>query len=112
MGLLDRISFAKHDVQPPERIALEDGNATIVVGWPGGPEARLSAHALRDACPCAQCVDEGTGKKTLDPATIPADIHVVAIEAVGNYAIKIAWSDGHDTGLYTWETLRRACGLK
>jgi DUF971 family protein len=39
--------------------------------------------------------------------TIPRDIHAESIEGVGNYAVKINWSDGHGTGLYTWETLRR-----
>jgi DUF971 family protein len=39
--------------------------------------------------------------------TIPIDIHVETIEGVGNYAVKINWSDGHGTGLYAWDTLRR-----
>jgi DUF971 family protein len=47
-----------------------------------------------------------TGRKLLDPATIPDDIRPLAIQPVGNYAIQIEWSDGHGSGLFTWATLR------
>ena len=66
----------------------------------------IPARALRDGCPCADCVEEGTGRKLLDPSTIPQDIHPVGVSAVGNYAVQIDWSDGHSTGIYTWATLR------
>ena len=105
MGLLDRIKLQKHTSEPPEAIDVVADHA-LQVDWPGGAQMTIPAKALRDGCPCAGCVEEMTGKKLLDPATIPADIRAVAIEPVGNYAIKIEWSDGHDTGLYTWATLR------
>lgn len=111
MGLLDRIQFTRQAAEPPERIDLSKGGSEIVIGWPGGAEATIPAFTLRDACPCAECVEEGTGRKTLDPASIPADIHVVALEGVGNYAVRITWSDGHATGIYAWGTLRRVSGL-
>ena len=38
---------------------------------------------------------------------MPSDIHIQEMNLVGNYALKILWSDGHDTGLYTWELLRK-----
>ncbi len=110
MGLLDRISFSKQDVAPPEAIDVTERNE-LRIAWPGLPEVTIPAARLRDLCPCAGCVEEGTGRKILDPATIPGDIRPLAIEPVGNYAVKIQWSDGHDTGIYTWETLRRASGL-
>jgi DUF971 family protein len=72
---------------------------------------QIPAFALRDACPCAACVEEGTGRKLLDPATIPADIRPSELKAVGNYAVQIFWSDGHSTGIYSWKTLREASGL-
>lgn len=46
------------------------------------------------------------GKKTLDPSSIAKDIHALSCEYVGNYAIRIRWSDGHDTGLYNFKLLR------
>lgn len=110
MGLLDRLSLRKQDSEPPEQIDVtERGEVRIV--WPGGREATVPAARLRDLCPCAGCVEEGTGRKLLDPASIPADIRPVQILAVGNYAVQIHWSDGHSTGIYTWTVLRDASGL-
>jgi DUF971 family protein len=110
MGLLDRISFQKATSEPPERIDVTDQNE-IQILWPGGPEVTIPAFRLRDFCPCAGCIEEGTGRKILDPATIPSDIRPLEITGVGSYAIQIQWSDGHNTGLYSWKTLRDASGL-
>lgn len=110
MGLLDRINLKKHTAEPPEAIDLLPDHA-IQISWPGGKRAVIPAKALRDRCPCAGCIEEMTGRKLLDPATIPDDIRAVSIQPVGNYAIQIEWSDGHATGLYTWATLREASGL-
>lgn len=110
MGLLDRVDFSRSQTTPPEAIDLTDDGCLHVV-WGPGQEAKVAFKAVRDACPCAQCVEEWTGRKVLDPATIPADIRPLAIEPVGNYAIKITWSDGHDSGLYDWKTLRRVGGV-
>ena len=105
MGLLDRINLQKHVASPPEAIDVADDHA-LVVTWPGAAPMTIPAKALRDGCPCAGCVEEFTGRKLLDASTIPDDIRPVAINAVGNYAIQIEWSDGHGTGMYTWATLR------
>ena len=105
MGLLDRITVTQNVSVPPEAIDLLPDHA-IQVTWPGGTVKVIPAKALRDGCPCAGCIEELTGKKLLDPATIPDDIHVTSIQPVGHYAIQIEWSDGHATGLYTWATLR------
>jgi DUF971 family protein len=110
MGLLDRVSFQKKDVAPPEAIDVT-GQNEIRILWPGGPEVTIPAVRLRDFCPCAGCIEEGTGRKILDPATIPLDIRPEQILPVGSYAVQIHWSDGHSTGIYSWETLRRASGL-
>ena len=64
---------------------------------------------LRGQCTCAQCVNEWTGEQILDPATIPADITIQNMELVGSYAVRIHWSDGHNSGLYTWQRLRELC---
>ncbi len=109
MGLLDKLSFAKRDPDPPEAIDLVDG--AVKIAWPGGPEVTVPFVRLRDACPCAECVDEHTGQKLLQTAAIPADIRPEQILPVGNYAVQIHWSDGHSTGLYSWQTLRLVCGL-
>ena len=111
MGFLDHVSLRKQDVDPPEAIDVTD-KGEIQILWRGGPEVTIPAVHLRDLCPCAGCVEEGTGRKILDPATIPADVRPLQILPVGNYAIQIHWSDGHSTGIYTWQTLREASGLR
>jgi DUF971 family protein len=110
MGLLDRVTFKGKPASPPDAIDVAPGGG-IRIAWPGSPEVTIPAPRLRDACPCAECVEEGTGRKVLDAATIPADIRPLAIEGVGNYAIRIRWSDGHDHGIYTWQTLRQVSGV-
>lgn len=107
MGLLDRVDFKPSSSAPPEEIALT-GDGRLRILWPGGAEETVAFKRLRDHCPCAECVEEWSGRKTIDPATIPDDIRPLAIDPVGNYAIQISWSDGHSTGIYTWETLRKA----
>jgi len=79
---------------------------TFVVRWTDGKTSQVAARQLRLDCPCAACIDEWTGAKLLDPATVAADVRPVAMEPVGNYAVQIRWSDGHETGLYTWRQLR------
>jgi DUF971 family protein len=110
MGLLDRIDLRRKEAGPPEAIDVTAAGDLRIV-WPGGAEATVPAARLRDLCPCAGCVEEGTGRKILDASTIPADIRPLEIHAVGNYAIQIQWSDGHSTGIYTWQALREACGF-
>lgn len=107
MGLLDRISLQRVAVEPPDRIELSDRGELLIV-WPEGPPSSISFFKLRDLCPCAVCIEEGTGRKLLDPATIPADIRPLEIRNVGNYAVQILWSDGHSTGFYGWQMLRDA----
>ena len=67
------------------------------------------ALMLRLACPCAACVDEMTGRPLLDPTRVPTDVQPVALELVGGYGIRVRWSDGHSTGIYTFELLRAIC---
>lgn len=67
------------------------------------------ARALRLACPCAGCVEEMTGRPLLDPATVPADIRPVSLSLVGGYGLTVHWSDGHATGIYTFNHLRAVC---
>ncbi|HZY04747.1 MAG TPA: DUF971 domain-containing protein [Anaeromyxobacteraceae bacterium] len=110
MGLLDRIAKKPPPSGPPDSIDVNERHE-VVITWPGGPQVIVPPLALRDACPCAECIEEGTGRKVLDPASIPADIRPLSIEGVGNYAVQIRWSDGHSTGIYTWQTLREVCGL-
>lgn len=85
-------------------------DAGLDVDWDGrGHSATFPARALRLACPCAMCVDELSGRALLDPATVPPDVRPLAVSLVGAYGVRIDWSDGHGTGIYTWDALARAC---
>ncbi|MBP7149173.1 MAG: DUF971 domain-containing protein [Acidobacteria bacterium] len=82
----------------------------VGVAWPDGREDYVGARALRLACPCAQCVDEITGTPRLVPGRVPDDIQVVNWAPVGHYAVQFRFSDGHDTGIYGFDYLRRIAG--
>jgi ATP-binding protein involved in chromosome partitioning len=74
-----------------------------------GHTAFFPARALRLACPCAACVDEMSGTPLLDPAAVPPDVRPLRLSLVGAYGLRIDWSDGHGTGIFTWDRLRGAC---
>tara|TARA_B100000676_G_scaffold2390_1_gene2167 strand:+ start:3532 stop:3831 length:300 start_codon:yes stop_codon:yes gene_type:complete len=86
----------------PTAINRHDEQLELQVVWPDGLDVRIAYREVRLACHCAHCVDEWTGKALLDPDSVPADVAVRRMELKGNYAVKIVWTDGHDTGLYTW----------
>ena len=77
----------------------------------GGPKhiALYPARRLRLACPCDACVDEMSGRQLLDPARVAPDVEPLSVELVGGYGIRVRWSDGHSTGIYTFELLRSIC---
>lgn len=93
--------------QAPIAINYFAKDRRLEITWSSGDIRRLPTRVVRAACGCAACVDERTGVRTLDVDSIPADIDILAMRPVGNYAVHIEWSDGHDTGIYTWESLRR-----
>jgi ATP-binding protein involved in chromosome partitioning len=82
----------------------------LLIEWDTeGHVAHYPARALRLACPCAACVDELSGRALLDPAAVAADVRPVSIALVGAYGLRIQWSDGHGTGIYTFQRLLAAC---
>jgi DUF971 family protein len=93
----------------PKAIERLPAEQALLVQWHDGLERRLPLVPLRAQCMCARCVDEITGERIVDIEGIDPAISIVSMQLVGNYALKILWSDGHDTGLYTWEHLRRLC---
>lgn len=89
----------------PTKIA-QAGARALAITWADGVESTFPVRALRLACGCAHCVDEWSGEERLDPASVPEDVHPLRIEPVGRYAIQIAWSDGHESGIYPFRRLR------
>ena len=94
----------------PEKIE-QAGPDALRIAWGDGATFTYPVRGLRLSCACAHCVDEWTGANLLDPLSVPDDIHPLAIHSVGRYAIAIEWSDGHDTGIYSFERLRELADL-
>ena len=78
----------------------------LAVSWGDRHESLYPVRSLRLACKCADCVHEFTRAPVLDPASVSLDVRPTRIESVGRYGIRIAWSDGHDTGIMTFRDLR------
>jgi DUF971 family protein len=74
--------------------------------WSDGHSAEYDCDYLRAWCPCAGCQGH-SGTIRYQPATQP--VTAASIQAVGNYAISIGWSDGHSTGIYRFDFLRELC---
>jgi DUF971 family protein len=91
---------------PREIGPTEDGTA-LRIAWEDGAESVLAPRLLRLRCPCARCVDELTGRRILRPDDVADDVYPTAIHYVGRYALQFVWSDGHDTGFYPFDYLRR-----
>ncbi len=86
---------------------VEDDSLRII--WEDDHVSLYSFRYLRENCPCAMCRDEWSGESLLDPATVPEVVRSSRAELVGNYALVFSFSDGHGTGIYSFENLRKLC---
>lgn len=91
---------------PTEILPTEDG-ARLRIRWRDGHVSEYTPRLLRLSCQCAGCVDETSGRRILDPGSVPPGVHPLAIRYVGRYALAFDWSDGHVTGIYPFDMLRR-----
>jgi len=89
---------------PPLSIRVRRQAGVVELQWAHGTYC-LPFRFLRGRCPCACCVNEVSGVRVVDVEDVPIAIAPTNIQFSGNYAIKITWSDRHDTGLFTWEYL-------
>ena len=87
----------------PEEIRLSKAKDSMFVKFDNGYETTLTAELLRVESPSAEVQGHGSGQKTTPAGK--ANVTIAAIEPVGNYAIRISFSDGHDTGLFSWDIL-------
>jgi len=98
------------------RVAITEGTGVEIV-WKDGHRSHWSFAFLRDACPCATCHEERekSGREPGEPKSVPQQIfpmyaapaRPLQAEPIGRYAIKFKWNDGHESGIYAWEFLRR-----
>ncbi len=91
--------------------------AGVEITWSDGHASQYEFPYLRDHCPCAMCRDEREKKSEEKAKGINSDllpmykerVKAKAATAVGNYAIQIEFSDGHATGIYSFDCLREMC---
>lgn len=88
----------------PKSIKYHRDSAELELTWPDGQAHRLSAEYLRVQSPSAEVRGHGKGQEVLQAGK--RDVTIKDLEAVGRYAIRITFDDGHDSGLYNWEYLR------
>ncbi len=87
----------------PIDIKLHQASRLLEIRFDNNTECMLSCEFLRVYSPSAEVKGHGPGQEVLQIGK--EDVNITAIEPVGNYAIKLVFSDGHDTGLYSWDYL-------
>ena len=100
-------SLSKSAVEPRE--IEQENDASLRITWADGRVCLYDAPELRRICPCAQCVNEWTGQRTLKPETISNELTIKDVSIVGRYALNFKWSDNHETGIYSFRLLREWC---
>ena len=93
----------------PVEIRAPRSARVMEIDWDDGLRGRVSHRILRGFCPCAEC--QGHEGPIGFVETEGAGLDLVSIEEVGQYALSLAWADGHRTGIYSFEHLRRLCEL-
>jgi len=104
-----RRAVCEQRLDQPKRPQVSFDTEEIRIEWPDGAVTRVANFKARISCRCASCIDEHTGELVLDIAEVPPDVHPESVQHLGNYAVSIAWSDGH-TGIYPWEYLKYLAG--
>ena len=92
-------------------ISLSQG---VTINWSDGHESRYPLEHLRKNCPCANCRNTPSASADAKAASSPFPMFkpttkLNSAEAVGRYAIRLNWNDGHDTGIYSFAHLRDIC---
>jgi DUF971 family protein len=88
------------------RQIVEESDSKISINWSDDTETKFNATDLRRKCPCAGCINEWTGEKILKADSIQDDLSFSTISIVGRYALNFHFSDGHDTGIFSFQYLK------
>jgi DUF971 family protein len=93
----------------PTELRVNPRKDVLAIRFDDGAQANLTAEKLRTQSPSAEV--QGHGGKRPAPVTDKEDVKISRLEPVGNYAVRIVFDDGHDSGLYSWDYLRKLAGL-
>jgi DUF971 family protein len=86
---------------------VEESDSSVSIKWSDDIETLYTAPQLRRSCPCATCVNEWTGQKILKDDQVADTLTYTSISIVGRYALSFHFSDGHNTGIYSFDYLRK-----
>ena len=97
----------------PIKITADRTKRELQISWADGVQSRYPFDGLRAACPCVMCKGGhanmgGPPNPCLVRDAPTTDLGLEGVFAVGSYALQLNWSDGHNTGIYTWQLLRQA----
>lgn len=111
--------IAQEAATPAKVRVLKTEGTGVEIDWKDGHQSRWNFAWLRNACPCATCNEErtqsgraiGVAKPKLGGLLVlyEAPPRPLEVTPVGKYAIRFKWNDGHESGIYSWEYLRRVC---
>jgi DUF971 family protein len=87
----------------PTEITLHQATRALEISFADGKNFRLPCEFLRVYSPSAEVRGHGPGQEVLQIGK--KDVTIIAVEPVGQYAIQLRFSDGHDTGIYSWDLL-------
>jgi DUF971 family protein len=93
----------KKETPTPESLTVHGQTKVLEIGFSDGAQFRIPFELMRVYSPSAEVQGHGPGQEVLQ--TGKRDVTIAEIEPVGNYAVKPTFSDGHDSGLFTWEYL-------
>ena len=85
----------------------QSGVRELRIAWSDGQVNDFDVVELRRSCRCANCVNELTGAQILHPTEVGEDVRPQTIRQVGNYAFQVNWTDGHTSGIFTFDYLRQ-----
>jgi ATP-binding protein involved in chromosome partitioning len=102
--VIDQIKISESTLKV--RQVLQKDPRTMSIVWSDGMTQDFKYSDLQKICPCAGCVDEASGKRISSPELVDENVGAKNISAVGRYAIKIQFTSGCTTGLYSFEMLR------
>ena len=96
----------------PKKVKLAAGNDTLSIEWSNGHVSTYPYRYLRGKCHCGTCSESGPSPHS-EPGPFPIlgqkPLKPERVELVGRYALQIYWSDGHSTGIYSFDHLRESC---
>lgn len=103
-SVVREVSKVKHGALARPKISYASGKG-ILLSMPDGQQKTVHPADLRRRCRCALCIEEFSGKQLLKPEDVKDDVYPKSFQPMGNYALAVQWSDGHNSSIFPYETI-------